>query len=1051
MKPKSLPFRAGYAASLLALTVLLNPTRTWSQSDQVLHTLYAWVLHNAPDESSTVTFRNLDISLPANASFAIQLASRFAPSIHIYANAQGPLSATAFLRLAGNDRGPETLKDISTEIDRLQNIIHSLDKERANLLASLKRRSLSDSEKWDTSNRIRSTEMQINGLEHQARLLHRRLWVHVQCEPEALFPTHTDPAHSPVWTLFTKNVTDVRSAKEKQEGTLYELMCGLQSGYAYDLESPNAFGDLDLPVGYVRIARMTGERVDKLITPEQQMYSLQYLLLFPNNDVSCHHPIVDGDFSQYDHEGDWLCIDYTVSMPALSGIGATTAIEKAQFHGVILHNHGRQFFLHPDYWPEGSPQRAGRSIDFWLEKGTQEPWPVRGAGPPEAWPGNSNVRVNESPLERMRKLYYGPARLGGERNVVHAHEGSLTPPILWQVVPCPPEDRSRGADLHLLSVSALSEIPANGSLLVVVARNVADENRLYFKVFDANERGLVDCGEPGFQEKLTQLEELKDRLDSLWDARILSDHQQDAILDAVNAITGHPGSQYDTGPSPPLGVWLLPENPSQGIPMHQTDGWLLWAYPGTWGDSIGKGDSPRSPYFNPKMASREFRGVLGKFDPGPSDGEVVSWFFLLFPLPLAAFVLLYLQFAWGSWGGNKGDGNDGRNSRGQGDGAKGRGNLVLPAGMLPLPPGAGEGAPSFFGVISTDGTVEVCWSETPADVFPVAKIIGWCDDGTTRSWPPEGLDRWVWMSIESEGHDLPRPAFGYATYLDGKTEVTMRIPLGERGVEPLTEVYARKQAMKNGEPVYGPCPCDDPRVDGTLLTWLRTGEPWINYEAPEGSDRVFRTDIVAYSFTYPSQTDTTWFAVFPGEPADDTRGNDSTAYRAQDKAEPLLQFHAPTAWEAEARDYVLSTPGRVGLAKREDDGHVVFLVEAGDPTPGMVRNTIWLIAPGESPQRISDPVFADLESVDAAAVADQALIKVEYVEEGGLGFARFRPSRYEAIESHRIHEHASVDYTLREPCSDCVRLTVRKDAVGLLVVPVNLGDAGWPGPTYRVR
>ncbi|MCP5523173.1 MAG: putative Na+/H+ antiporter [Verrucomicrobiales bacterium] len=94
-----------------------------------------------------------------------------------------------------------------------------------------------------------------------------------------------------------------------------------------------------------------------------------------------------------------------------------------------------------------------------------------------------------------------------------------------------------GAELRLLSVAEISEIPAPHDRLVVVARSVTDDT-LHFKVFDRDVHVVVNNPETDFPEKTGEIAALKTLLAPLWEREALSDEQQDAVLAAVASITG---------------------------------------------------------------------------------------------------------------------------------------------------------------------------------------------------------------------------------------------------------------------------------------------------------------------------------------------------------------------------------------------------------------------------------------------------------------------------------------------------------------------------------
>ena len=95
-----------------------------------------------------------------------------------------------------------------------------------------------------------------------------------------------------------------------------------------------------------------------------------------------------------------------------------------------------------------------------------------------------------------------------------------------------------GADLNLLSVNNVNNIPNEGNGLVVVAKlNVG--NTLHFRFFNSTGVKVVDKSETQFPGKSTEIQSLKEELADLWDQGQLTNEQEWKIIDAVRSITGY--------------------------------------------------------------------------------------------------------------------------------------------------------------------------------------------------------------------------------------------------------------------------------------------------------------------------------------------------------------------------------------------------------------------------------------------------------------------------------------------------------------------------------
>ena len=94
-----------------------------------------------------------------------------------------------------------------------------------------------------------------------------------------------------------------------------------------------------------------------------------------------------------------------------------------------------------------------------------------------------------------------------------------------------------GYEIRLMSVDDVSDIPAGDARLVIVAKHGV-ENRLHFRIFDADGTKIVDKSETEFPDKSTELETFKSELANLWDQELTID-QKRTVIDAIRSITGH--------------------------------------------------------------------------------------------------------------------------------------------------------------------------------------------------------------------------------------------------------------------------------------------------------------------------------------------------------------------------------------------------------------------------------------------------------------------------------------------------------------------------------
>jgi MFS family permease len=101
-----------------------------------------------------------------------------------------------------------------------------------------------------------------------------------------------------------------------------------------------------------------------------------------------------------------------------------------------------------------------------------------------------------------------------------------------------------GRDLRLMSpVKAVSDIPTGGKNLLIVA---AVDDVLHFRIFDGDGKVVVDKDEKRLTEKAPQIEDLRQKLVSLWPPHELTGDEKSRVIEAVTSIVGHtPAGQID--------------------------------------------------------------------------------------------------------------------------------------------------------------------------------------------------------------------------------------------------------------------------------------------------------------------------------------------------------------------------------------------------------------------------------------------------------------------------------------------------------------------------
>lgn len=109
------------------------------------------------------------------------------------------------------------------------------------------------------------------------------------------------------------------------------------------------------------------------------LISLQYYSYYTNNDADSGG--AGGDFG--DHQGDWGCIDVLVDIAADP--------EHPPVLHMVFHNHGRQFFMTPEFLPSWY-----RRPHAYLERGSNEPWPTPGPAGSGAYPAGNGWGTNRS-------------------------------------------------------------------------------------------------------------------------------------------------------------------------------------------------------------------------------------------------------------------------------------------------------------------------------------------------------------------------------------------------------------------------------------------------------------------------------------------------------------------------------------------------------------------------------------------------------------------------------------------------------------------------------
>ena len=103
------------------------------------------------------------------------------------------------------------------------------------------------------------------------------------------------------------------------------------------------------------------------------------------------------------------------------------------------------------------------------------------------------------------------------------------------------EKSSQGFDLRLMySESDVSSIPTSGTNLVIVA-NVKDV--LYFRIFDADGKVVVDTDETRLTTQAGPIADLKRQLDSVRPPHELTRSEKDRVIAKVASIVGHTRSQ----------------------------------------------------------------------------------------------------------------------------------------------------------------------------------------------------------------------------------------------------------------------------------------------------------------------------------------------------------------------------------------------------------------------------------------------------------------------------------------------------------------------------
>jgi hypothetical protein len=108
------------------------------------------------------------------------------------------------------------------------------------------------------------------------------------------------------------------------------------------------------------------------------LVSLQYYSYYSNNDATAPFGLDIGD-----HHGDWGTIDITIDLEA-------DPAQPPVLH-MIFHNHGRQFFMTPEFLPSWSHRPVA-----YLERGSNEPWPNAGPNGTAGWPTRPGWATNTS-------------------------------------------------------------------------------------------------------------------------------------------------------------------------------------------------------------------------------------------------------------------------------------------------------------------------------------------------------------------------------------------------------------------------------------------------------------------------------------------------------------------------------------------------------------------------------------------------------------------------------------------------------------------------------
>lgn len=140
-------------------------------------------------------------------------------------------------------------------------------------------------------------------------------------------------------------------------------------------------------------------------------YSVQYYVYFTHSDTD-YTNLGAGGFADDagSHEGDWICLDLGVEIPA-SGM--------PQLVHAIMHNHGRQHFV----TTEALELEGGRPVVY-LESQVHELWPNAGSDRSSGWPRRTGFATNRNfdvqPLDIDPTGWWFE---GDEQDVCRRHEG----------------------------------------------------------------------------------------------------------------------------------------------------------------------------------------------------------------------------------------------------------------------------------------------------------------------------------------------------------------------------------------------------------------------------------------------------------------------------------------------------------------------------------------------------------------------------------------------------------------------------------------------------